>query len=102
MDSISFITLNSNSFHKLELSRTLLKFIEYDFTYFWEQAIDFGKFSKEAGRFDVERTAVLKNFIAQCHPYYDAKINTEFSDIVIDCIIEYICRTENIGLEALW
>ena len=29
-------------------------------------------------------------------------INFDFDDVAIDCIIEYICRNENIGLEALW
>lgn len=102
MESINFITSNSSGFHKLELSKSLLHFVEYDFTYFWEQTIDFGSTCKKTGRFEVEQLSILRNLIVKCHPYYEAKINTEFSEIALDCIIEYICRTRNIGLESLW
>lgn len=102
MESISFIVSNSNGFHQLELSKSLLHFIEYDFTYFWEQAIEFGNTCRKTGKFDAQQLSILRNLIIKCHPYYEAKINTEFSEIALDCIIEYICRTQNIGLESLW
>lgn len=102
MESIDFITSNSNGFHKLELSKSLLHFIEYDFTYFWEQTIDFANTCRKTGKFDIQQLSVLRNLIVRCHPYYEAKINTEFAEIALDCIIEYVCRTRNIGLETLW
>lgn len=102
MKRLDFIVPDNNTFYQIELSKTLLHFCEYDFTYFWEQAIDFGSSSRRDGHFDKKQATVLKNLIIKCHPYYEAKLNTDFSDIVLDCIIEYFCRTENIGLEGLW
>ena len=43
MNSIWFVIKGNNNFHKLELSKTLLHFTEFDFTYFWEQCIEAGK-----------------------------------------------------------
>lgn len=102
MDNVIFVTKNNNNFYKLELSKTLLHFIEYDFTYFWEQCIDLGKSSRNIGKYSPNQFTIIKNLIMKCHPYFDAQINSAFEHIVLDCIIEYICHSENIGLEELW
>lgn len=102
MSSVSFVTKYSNSFYKLELSKTLLHFVEYDFTYFWEQAISLGKYSRRQNEYPYDQSNILRGVITRCHPYYESLINFDFDAIVIDCIIEYICRNENIGLESLW
>ncbi len=102
MKCINFITNTGNSIFELELYKTLIHFVEYDFTYFWEQAIDFGLKMEASGKYDVEQSNIVKNLISKCHPYFEAKSNTEFSNIVIDCVIEYICRTRGLGLEGLW
>lgn len=102
MDSIIFATRNNNNFYKLELAKTLLHFIEYDFTYFWEQCIELGKTSRVKGGVSSKQFAILKNLIVKSHPYYEAQINSDFEHIALDCIIEYICHSENIGLEELW
>lgn len=102
MKTVWFAVRDNNNYHKLELSRTLLHFVEYDFTYFWEQCIQAGKNARKTGRLSQEQLSVAKNAILKCHPYIDAKINTDFDDVAVDCIIEYICRSENIGLEELW
>ena len=102
MDSIVFVTKSSNNFYKLELARTLLHFVEYDFTYFWEQCIDLGKSCRKLGGYSSKQFRVVKNLITKCHPYYEAQINSDFEHIVLDCLIEYICHSENIGLEELW
>lgn len=102
MDTIIFVTKNSNNFYKIELSKTLLHFAEYDFTYFWEQSIALGKSSRVTGSYDYKQFSIIKNLISKCHPYFEAQINSDFENIVLDCIIEYICHSENIGLEELW
>jgi len=102
MNNISFVTKHSNCFYKIELSKSLLHFIEFDFSYFWEQAIALGKQAKKSNSYSYEQASVLRNLITKCHPYFEALINFEFDYIVVDCIIEHICRQEGIGLEALW
>ncbi len=102
MQSINFITKKSNCIFNLELSKSLLHFMEYDFSYFWEQTIVLGKESKDSNSFSIEQSANLRDLISKCHPYFDALSKSDYSEIVLDCIIEHICRTENIGLEALW
>lgn len=42
------------------------------------------------------------NALVKCHPYVEACASTEFSSVVLDCIIAYICHSEGIGLEELW
>ncbi len=102
MSNINFVTKYSNCFYKIELSKTLLHFMEFDFVYFWEQSVALGKQSRASKSFSYEQSGVLRNLISKCHPYFEALTNFEFDHIVVDCIIEHICRTESIGLEALW
>ncbi|MEG0615391.1 MAG: DUF6076 domain-containing protein, partial [Oscillospiraceae bacterium] len=102
MNNVVFVTKNTNNIYKLELSKTLLHFIEYDFTYFWEQCIALGKLSRRTGEYGSKQFIIIKNLITKCHPYFEAQINADFEYIVLDCIIEYICHSENIGLEELW
>ncbi len=97
-----FVISDNNNLHKMELSKTLLHFIEFDFTYFWEQCIEAGKNARKTGRLPQSQLSIAKNAIVKCHPYVDACIHMDFDSIAIDCIIEYICKSENIGLEELW
>lgn len=102
LNNITFVTNNNNNFYKLELLKTLLHFVEYDFTYFWEQCIDLGKKSRKSGGSPTKQFSIIRNLIIKCHPYFEAQMNADFEFIVLDCIIEYICHSENIGLEELW
>ncbi|MBZ4671310.1 MAG: hypothetical protein JG769_1614 [Oscillospiraceae bacterium] len=102
MNSIVFVAKNNNNFYKLELAKTIISFVEYDFTYFWEQCMELGRDLRNTGRVIPSQFYVIRNLILKCHPYYEAGANTEFDEIVLDCIIEYICRSENMGLEELW
>lgn len=99
---ITFAVNGNNSFHKLELSKALLRFAEFDFTYFWEQCIETGRNARKTGRISPNLQALAVNALIKCHPYVEACINTEFSAVVLDCIIAYICHSEGIGLEELW
>lgn len=99
---IQFAVRDNNNLFKLELCKTLLHFTEFDFTYFWERCIDAGRTAKKTGRLPQNTVANAKNVISGVHPYVEALINSDFSDIVTDCIIEYICHSERIGFEELW
>lgn len=99
---VRFAVNDNNNFYKIELSKTLLHFIEFDFTYFWEQCIEAGRTARKTGRLPQNIISNAKAIISKAHPYIEACIATDYSDIVTDCIIEYICHSERIGLEELW
>ena len=99
---VRFAVNDNNNFYKIELSRTLLHFTEFDFTYFWEQCIEAGKAARKAGRLPQDIVSNAKSIICKAHPYIEACISTDFAEIVTDCIIEYICHSERISLEELW
>ncbi len=99
---VRFAVYDNTFFYKIELSRTLLHFCEFDFTYFWEQCIEAGKNARKTGRLPQEIVGAARTVISRAHPYIEACIGTEYSEIVTDCIIEYICHSERIGLEELW
>ena len=101
-DNITFAVDGSNGFHRLELARTLIRFAEFDFTYFWEQCIETGRNARKTGRISKGLVNLAMNAFVKCHPYAEACAVTEFSSVVIDCIIAYICHSEGIGLEELW
>ena len=101
-DNITFAVDGSNGFHRLELAKTLIRFAEFDFTYFWEQCIETGRNARKTGRISRGLVNLAMNSFVKCHPYAEACAVTEFSSVVIDCIIAYICHSEGIGLEELW
>lgn len=99
---VRFAVYDNTNFYKIELSRTLLHFTEFDFTYFWEQCIEAGKTARKTGRLPQNIVTGAKAAVGRAHPYIEACIATDYSEIVLDCIIEYICHSERIGLEELW
>ena len=76
--------------------------MEFDFTYFWEQCIEAGRNARKTGRISQNMQNMAMNALVKCHPYVEACASTEFSSVVLDCIIAYICHSEGIGLEELW
>ena len=100
--TVQFAVKNNNDLFKLEPAKTLLHFIEFDFTYFWEKCIDAGRTAKKGGRLPQDAVAAAKAVIKGMHPYIEALIGDDFADIVTDCIIEYICHSERIDTEELW
>ena len=99
---VQFAVKNNNDLFKLEPSKTLLHFIEFDFTYFCEKCIDAGRTAKKSGRLPQDAVAAAKAVIKGMHPYIEALIGDDFSEVVTDCIIEYICHSERIDNEELW
>jgi hypothetical protein len=79
-----------------------LTFSEFDFSFFWETAIDCGRQAKKTGQIPKATAANARAAIARAHPFIAASINGDYADIVIDCIIEYICRSERMTEDELW
>ena len=101
-NTVGFSVRDNNNFYKIDISKTLLHFIEFDFTYFWEQCIEAGRVARKTGRLPQNSVSAARAVVAKAHPYIEACISTDYSEIVTDCIIEYICHSERIGLEELW
>ncbi|MBQ7980471.1 MAG: hypothetical protein IJ305_02570 [Oscillospiraceae bacterium] len=99
---VRFAVYDNNNFYKLDLSKTLLQFMEFDFTYFWEQCIEAGRIARKDGRLPQNVVANAKSIVSRAHPFIEASIGTDYSEIVTDCIIEYICHSERITAEELW
>ncbi|MGN1305759.1 MAG: hypothetical protein ACI4YB_12075 [Oscillospiraceae bacterium] len=99
---IRFAVRGSNDLFKLELCKTLLHFTEFDFTYFWERCMDAGRAAKKSGHLPSSTVSNAKTVISAAHPYIEAMIGGDYSEIVTDCIIEYICHSERISLDELW
>jgi hypothetical protein len=93
---------SGNAFFKLEVGRALLTFSEFDFTFFWETAIEAGRQAKRTGTLPKATMDSARAAISKAHPFIYAGRDTDFSDIVIDCIIEYICRSERLSEDELW
>ena len=99
---VRFAVYDNNNFYKLDLSKTLLQFTEFDFTYFWEQCIEAGRIARKDGRLPQNIVANAKSIVSRAHPFIEASIGTDYAEIVTDCIIEYICHSERITAEELW
>ncbi|MBQ5318156.1 MAG: hypothetical protein J6K17_03570 [Oscillospiraceae bacterium] len=100
--TVKFAVYDNNNFYKIDLSKVLLQFTEFDFTYFWEQCIEAGRIARKDGRLPQNIISNAKAIISNAHPFIEACLSTLYSEIVTDCIIEYICHSERISLEELW
>ncbi|MCL2055451.1 MAG: hypothetical protein FWG90_13600 [Oscillospiraceae bacterium] len=101
MKTARFSVKDNTNIYKLEVARSLLYFTEFDFTYFWEQCIDAGKEARKTGRLPQDAVNNARSIAAGAHPYIEA-CSTVFSEVVTDCIIEYICHSERITADELW
>lgn len=85
---------------QLKLGLTLIRFAEFDLKYFRDQCVE--TYRKEGDSGILEKAAALKEYLRNCHPYCSALLNTDFDKVALDCLIEYICIKEDVGLEELW
>jgi hypothetical protein len=93
---------SANAFHKLDPGRALISFTEFDFTFFWEQALEAGKIAKKTGQLPKQTVGNAKAAVIKCHPYLAAAANTDYNHIVLDCIIDYILSSERMTEDELW
>jgi hypothetical protein len=101
-DTISFSVPGSNSVHELQLGLTLIRFIGFDLKYFGEQCVQIYRQQLSAGEDAFQKAMAFKELLRNCHPYCASLLHSEFDKIALDCIIEYISTSENVGLEELW
>jgi hypothetical protein len=102
--TISFTDRNnsSNAFSKLDVGRALLSFSEFDFSFFWETAIEAGRQAKRTGTLPKVTLDTARAAISKAHPFIYSGRDTVYADIALDCIIEYICRSERMSEDELW
>lgn len=102
-DIISFSVPGSMAIYELPVGGTLTRFMAFDLEFFAEQCAEHYKKSRGSGGDDtLAKTLALKEYLRNCHPYCAATLKTEFDKVALDCIIDYICQTERVGLETLW
>jgi hypothetical protein len=101
-NNITFAVRGIHALYPLPLGDTILHFIQSDFTYFREQCVDAVNKYQSFGTFSLERVSIYKEYIRGCHPYCSALINSVFDKIVLDCMIDYLCESNQMGLEELW
>ncbi len=102
LKKIRFVIGNNNNYFRLEIAKTLLRFTEFDFTFFWEQCINAGKTAHKTGNLPQELMSAARSAVSGCHPYIEACVGGNYDSVAVDCIIAYICSSEHIGLEELW
>ena len=101
-DSIRFAVKDGRCLHELPLGRTLSTFIGFDFAPFRERCIEAGRDGRKRGELSPSMEDMARTELAKCHPYVRACLENEYSQAVIDCIIDCICFSENISAEELW
>ncbi len=101
-DSIRFAVKDGRCLHELPLGRTLSTFIGFDFAPFRERCIEAGRDGRKRGELSPSMEDMARTELAKCHPYVRACMGNEYSQAVIDCIIDCICFSENISAEGLW
>ena len=101
-DIISFSVPGSSLIHELQLGWTLIRFIGFDLKYFGEQCAQIYRRQLRDGEDVLLKALAFKELLRNCHPYCAALLHSELDKIALDCIIEHIYTSENIGLEELW
>lgn len=100
--TLKLVGKNSNEIFTLRYPSTLLEFCEYDFSYFAKHSIDLCNESLKTGEPDYDRMAELRRDVQSAHCFIEHNIRTIYERIVIDCWIDYVCRRDNVGINALW
>ena len=99
--TLKLVGKTSNEIFTLRYPTTLLDFCEYDFSYFAEHSIDLCNESLKSGVEDHDRMAELRRDIQPAHCFIEHNIRTVYEKVVLDCWIDYVCRRDNIGTNAL-
>ena len=100
--TLKLVGKTSNEIFMLRYPSTLLDFCEYDFSYFAKHSIDLCNESLKSGIEDTDRMAELRREIQPAHCFIEHNIRTVYDKVVLDCWIDYICRRDNVGINALW
>lgn len=101
-NNIAFTVKGGDRLHFLSAGRTLINFIEYDISPFYKECQALAKSAAGSREFDERGELMVKDLLRGCHPYFAACYNGVFDKIVLDCVIDILCRMDGIGLEAMW
>ncbi len=96
------VSQKSKNLYQLPIASTMLHFAAYDFTYFVQQCTELTTNCMATGLVDAVSLTAPKEYIRKCHPYFQILVLEDFEQITLDFAIDYICRTQGIGLEELW
>ncbi len=96
------VSQKSKNIYQLPIASTMLHFAAYDFAYFVQQCTELTSDCLATGTVDAVSLSAPKEYIRKCHPYFQILVHEDFEQITLDFAIDYICRTQGIGLEELW
>lgn len=102
MKAVSFSVGDYSSIHSLTLGASLAGFMEFDLKPFYSKCSEFAENSLRTREYDENDALLIKDLIRSCHPYVTACYNGSFKDVVLDCVIEVLCKTLKTTTEALW
>mgnify|MGYP000873111777 CR=1 FL=1 len=101
-NEIYFVNDVTNTIYKTKFAQSIIKFAEFDLSFFMGQAIEFGEKARESGKYPLKESYIIRDLLKDAHPYIAANFSGKYDKIVVDCIIENICRTQEIGESSLW
>lgn len=100
--TLKLVGKNSNEIFTLRYPSSLLEFCEYDFSYFAKHSIDLCNECLKTGEPDYDRMSELRRDMQSAHCFIEHNIRSTYERIVLDCWIDYVCRRDNVGVNALW
>lgn len=100
--TLKLVGKNSNEIFTLRYPTSLLDFCEYDFSYFAKHSIDLCNECLKTGEPDFDRMSELRRDMQSAHCFIEHNIRSTYERIVLDCWLDYICRRDNVGINALW
>ena len=101
-NEINFVNDVTNTIYKTQFPQAIIKFAEFDLSFFMGQAIEFGEKASESGKYPLKESYIIRDLLKKAHPYIAANLSGKYDKIVVDCIIENICRTQEITESSLW
>ena len=101
-NTIAFTVKGSGNLFFISAGRTLINFIEFDISPFYSECRTLAESAVRTGEFEEKYELAIKDILRSCHPYFAACYNSVFDKIVLDCVIDILCRIQGIGLEAMW
>lgn len=102
MNTVKFISDNNNQINQINIAKTLISFAEYDFSLFYDKATRLAEKAMQTQRIGKSDELDLKKMITLSHPYIASLIKREYSEIVIDVIIDKLCNDNKIDTNTLW
>ena len=100
--TLRLVSKTSNEIFMLRYPRSILNFCDYDLAYFAESAIAVCNDALRDGELDLGRVTDLRNSLKDAHVYIEHHLRTTYDKVVVDCWIDYLCRRDNVGTNALW